>query len=188
MKSKIERAADGHLAMAAIHQKPKPVKQAKVKRVPIAKRRKILEKQIEAIVKMIIAWRDGQVCVMGSIDGSRCGNGLMWNHYIAQGQSSWMRHDIGNVFWGCGNHNQLDKYGDPILGIWVQKTFGSVTVIALRDEAKAHVGKKRTEYELEELLAHYDDLYQNRYTAELTLEGLVRGGYYGEIVKANFAY
>lgn len=186
MKSKLERAVDYHQCMASIHPKPKPVKQAKEKREPIAKRRRILEKQIEAIVKLIIAWRDGQVCVMGNLDGSRCGNGLMWNHYIAQVQSPWMRHDLGNVFWGCGNHNLLDKHGDPILGIWVQKTFGSVAVISLRNEAKSHVGKKRTEFELEKLLAHYDELYQNRYYVELTLEGLVRGGYYGEIIKSNF--
>ncbi len=179
------RAADHHNVLSAIHEaKPKPSKEKKVKRVPAEKRRKILEKQIEDMVKMIISWRDGQVCVMGEMDGVRCGNGLMWNHFIAQGQSNWMRLDLGNVFWGCGSHNGLDKWGDPILGIWVQETFGAKAVLALREEAKRHAnGKKRTEYELEEMLAGYDQLYQNRYTADLDLASLVVGGFYGQVIK-----
>ncbi len=179
------RAADTHLVLAAIHEaRPKPTKEKKVKRVPAEKRRKILEKQVENMVKAIIAWRDGQVCVMGSIDGARCGNGLMWSHFIAQGQSNWMRLDLGNVFWGCGCHNLLDKFGDPILGMWVQNTFGLMAVMALRDEAKKHVnGKKRTEYELEEMLAGYDQLYQNRYTTDLDLASLVAGGFYGDTIR-----
>jgi len=183
----IQRATDHHNVMSAIHPKPKPEKQKKVKRVPVAKRKKILENQLADIAKMIIAWRDGQVCVMGQIDGARCGNGLMWNHFIAQGQSAWMRHDLGNIYWGCGSHNMLDKWGDPILGIWVQDTLGSKAVLALRAEAKAHVKVERTEYELEQLLAHYDELYQNRFYVNLDLQSLIKAGYYGEIVRLALA-
>jgi hypothetical protein len=187
MKKKLDRATDGHLVLAALKQgKPKPTKENKPKRVPVAKRRKILEKQCADMVKMIIAWRDGQVCVMGQMDGARCGNGLMWNHYIAQGTSPWMRLNLGNVYWGCGSHNLLDKYGDPILGIFVQDTFGTAAVKALREEAKLHTGIKHTEAELETILATLDELYQNRYTADLTLGGLVLGGYYGATIKAVF--
>ena len=182
----IQRATDHHNVMSAIHPKPKPTKKKKVKRVPVAKRKKILEKQLADIAKMIIAWRDGQVCVMGQIDGARCGNGLMWNHFIAQGQSAWMRHDLGNIYWGCGSHNMLDKWGDPILGIWVQDTFGSKAVLALRAEAKAHIKMERTEHELESLLAHYDELYQNRFYVNLDLQSLIKAGYYGEIVRLAF--
>lgn len=184
----IARAADRHLILSALHEaKPKPKKQAKVKRVPIEKQRKILEKQIENVLKMIIAWRDGQVCVMGQIDGARCGNGLMWNHFIAQGQSHWMRLDLGNVYWGCGSHNLLDKYGDPILGMWVQSMFGLPAVIALRNEAKTHVKQKRTFDELTILLSHYDELYQNRFYVNLDLQSLIKAGYYGEIVRIALA-
>ena len=187
MTNPITRTADTHLTLAALHEaKPKPEKRTKTKRVPIAKRKKILEKQLADIAKMIIAWRDGQVCVMGQIDGARCGNGLMWNHFIAQGQSAWMRHDLGNIYWGCGSHNMLDKWGDPILGIWVQDTFGSKAVLALRAEAKAHIKMERTEHELESLLAHYDELYQNRFYVNLDLQSLIKAGYYGEIVRLAF--
>lgn len=183
----IKRAADLHEVMAVIG-KPKPTRQPKAKRQPVAKRRRVLEKQLEDIVKLIIAWRDGQVCVMGQMDGARCGNGLMWNHFIAQGQSGWMRIDLGNVYWGCGSHNLLERFGDPILGMWVQDTFGIAAVKALREEAKAHTTKnktgKRTEQELEELLARYDELYQNRFYVNLDLDSLIEAGYYGEIIKA----
>lgn len=184
MTQTIRHAAEHHNTMVAIYPKPKPTKEAKVKHVPAEKRRKILEKQIEAIVKLIIFWRDGQQCVMGKLDGARCGNGLMWNHFIAQGQSNWMRLDLGNVYCGCGSHNLLDKFGDPILGMWVQDTFGLPVVMALRNEAKAHVnGKKRTEHELEEMLAGYDELYQSRFTTDLDLQSLVYAGFYGDIIK-----
>lgn len=90
---------------------------------------------------------------------------------------------MGNVYWGCGSHNLLDKWGDPILGIWVQDTFGAGAVLALRNEAKAHTNKKRTEYELEEMLAGYDLLYQSRYTTDLDTASLVAAGFYGDIIK-----
>ena len=113
----LRRAAENHLVLSELQRaKPKPEKQKKTKRVPVEKRRKRLEKQIEDIIKLIIFWRDGQVCVMGKIDGGRCGNGLMWSHVIAQKQSSWLRIDLGNVVCGCGNHNLLDFHGDKTKG------------------------------------------------------------------------
>ena len=184
----LRRAADTHLTLAALHEaRPKPNKQAKVKRVPVEKRRKRLEKQIEDIIKLIIFWRDGQVCVMGKIDGGRCGNGLMWSQVIAQKQSSWLRIDLGNVVCGCGNHNLLDFHGDKTLTLWFVSTFGVPALQALQSASRENSGKKRTEAELETLLAHLDDLYQNRFTADLTIGGLVMGGYYGEIIKGCFA-
>ena len=181
----IRRAADHHNVMTAITPCPKPTKEKKPKRVPIEKQRKKLEKQIEAMVKQIIFWRDGQVCVMGKIDGGRCGNGLMWNHFIAQKQSSYLRLDLGNVFVGCGSHNMLDFRGDKTLAIWFMRTFGTVAAEAMQAAAREHSGKKRTLDELETLLAHYDELYQNRYTVDLALSALIRAGYYGSIIKRN---
>jgi len=181
----IRRAADHHNVMTAITPKPKPAKEKKVKRVPIEKQRRKLEKQIEAIVKLIIFWRDGQQCVMSKIDGGRCGNGLMWNHFISQKQSGFLRLDLGNVFCGCGNHNLLDFRGDKTLAIWFMRTFGTTAAEAMQSAARDMRGKKRTLEELENLLAHYDDLYQNRYTTDLSISALIRNGYYGEIIKQS---
>jgi hypothetical protein len=179
----IVRAAQHHQVMSEIHPKPKPTKQKKTKRVPIEKQRKKLEKQIEAVLKLIIFWRDGQQCVMNGIDGGRCGNGLMWNHFIAQKQSSFLRLDLGNVFCGCGNHNLLDFHGDKTLSIWFIKMFGIETAEEMNKQKVSNSGKKFQICELEELLAHYDDLYQNRYTVDLDLTSLVKDGYYGNIIK-----
>lgn len=179
----IQRATDHHNVMAAIHPKPKPTKEKKAKRVPVEKRRKMLEKQISEVGKAIMYWRDGQICVMSEIDGGRCGNGLMWNHLIGQGQSHYLQLDLGNFFCGCGNHNLLDFRGDKTLTLWFVKKFGVNCLEALQLSAREHKGIKRTEYELEELLAHYDELYQNRYTVNLDLPSLVAAGYYGDIVR-----
>ena len=178
------RAADTHLVLAAIHEaRPKPSKEKKVKRVPAEKRRKKLEKQIEAIAKMIMFWRDGQVCVMAEIDGARCGGGLMWNHVLRQQQSHWLKLDLSNFVCGCGNHNLLDFHGDKTLTLWYCQTFGVRALQALQAEAQAHKGQKRTEYELEEMLAGYDQLYQNRYTTDLDIASLVAGGFYGDTIR-----
>ena len=183
----LRRAAERHLTLAALHEaKPKPEKQKKTKRVPIEKRRKRLEKQCADMLKLIIAWRDGQVCVMGQMDGARCGNGLMWNHLISQSQSAYLRLDLSNVFFGCGNHNLLDFHGDKTLTLWFVSTFGVPALQALQSASRENSGKKRTEAELETLLAHLDDQYQNRFTADLTIGGLVMGGYYGSIIKGCF--
>lgn len=177
------RATDHHNTMAAIHPKPKASIEKKVKHAHAEKLRKKLERQIEDIIKLIIFWRDGQQCVMSKADGARCGNGLMWNHYIRQKQSNWMRLDLGNVFCGCGNHNMLDFRGDKTLTLWFFRTFGLEVSEAMNYEKTIHIGRKRTIYELEEMLVGLDQLYQNRFTADLDLRSLIYAGFYGNIIK-----
>jgi hypothetical protein len=167
--------------------KPKPIKMPKVKRLPVEKQRRKLERQIEDVAKLIIAWRDGQECVLKTTDGARCGNGLMWNHVIGQKQSRWLRLDLGNIFWGCGNHNMLDFHGDKTLFIWYTKTFGIKVVEAMQSEKMSHAGQKYQLHELETMLAEYDELYQNRYyTRNDSIQDLVNAGYYGRIVGMNY--
>jgi hypothetical protein len=146
----------------------------------------MLEKQIEAVLKLLICWRDGGDCVMKSIDGVRCGNGLMWNHLIPQKQSHWLKLEIGNVFWGCGSHNMLDFHGDKTLALWFVKTFSVDALEALQAEARKHTGHKRTVQELEHLLDYYTELYQERYTAPDTIQGRMQAGYYGYIVRVSY--
>lgn len=161
-----------------------PILPPKPKKVPVAKRRKILCKQLEAIVKEIIFWRDAQVCVQAATDGHRCGNGLMWGHYIAQKQSAWLRYELGNVFVQCGNHNQLDFRGDKSYALWFMTTFGPAAAQAMENERDAHRdGKQRSVVELEELLAHYDNLFQNRFFVSADIPSLIEAGFYGEIIK-----
>lgn len=183
----IKRAAEHHLVLAELHAaKPKPVKATKTKRIPAEKRRKKLEKQIADIGKAIMYWRDGQVCVMAELDGGRCGNGLMWNHLISQSQSHYLQIDLGNFYCGCGNHNLLDFHGDKTLTLWFVKKFGVDCLEALQLAAREHKGQKRTEHELEEVLAGYDELYQSRFTTDLDLRSLIEAGFYGDIIKTTW--
>jgi hypothetical protein len=164
--------------------KPKPLKADRPRKKKTSKPyRAILEKQVEAVLKEIIFWRDSQVCVMGEIDGGRCGNGLMWNHVIAQGMSSWMKLEIGNVYVGCGSHNLLDKMGDKTIAAWLSSTFGAGALGALQAEMMAHHKQRRNVVELECLLAHYDYLFQNRFYVNPELPDLIKAGYYGSIIQ-----
>jgi len=164
--------------------KPKPLKsERKPKSKPAGSRRKVLEAQLKDMVIRIIFWRDVD-CVQKPMDGWRCGgSGLAWGHYIAQGQSAWLRYDLGNVFVQCSNHNLLDYNNDKSYTAWFSSMFGLEAVRAMDTERDAHRKKERAVYELEELLAHYDDLYQDRFYADLTTESLVERGYYGEIIQ-----
>jgi hypothetical protein len=166
--------------------KPKPLHEKK-KRKSTKSRRAILEKQIEDVVKLIIFWRDNQQCVQVNQDGHRCGNGLMWGHYIAQKQSNWLRLELGNVFVQCGNHNQLDFRGDKSYSAWFISTFGIEAAQAMEAERDSHRGsKKRSIPELEELLKKYDELYQNRFYIDSTFDGLMQGGYFGDILRLHY--
>jgi len=164
------------------HPKPEKKPKRKGRKVSSAERRKILCKQLEGMVKAIIFWRDGQECVQKLDSG--CGNGLMWGHYIAQGQSAWLRYDLGNVFVQCGNHNLRDYNGDKSYATWFNETFGTKAAKYMDLQKFAHSGgKQRTVQELEEMLTRYDALYQNRFYVEFNIKELIREGYYGEIIK-----
>lgn len=156
------------------------------KKEPMGKRKKRVEKQLEAIVKLLIAWRDGQECVMKG--RGKCGNGLMWNHLVSQKQSAWLKYDLGNVFWGCGIHNLQDFRGSTVMPAWFASMFGSLALDTMDLTRDMHVGDKHSLTELEDMLAHYDELYQNRFMVNLDTESLVKAGYYGEIIKNTYPF
>jgi len=181
MTRDLRRSAEHHEVMSAIYPCPKPAREKKQRKA--TPRRKVLEGQLEAIVKMIVFWRDSQMCVQQATDGARCGNGLTWGHYIAQKQSAWLRYDLGNSFCQCGNHNLLDFHGDKSYATWYTATFGQVAAEAMQAEARAHSGKpQRTIQELEMMLAQYDTLYQDRFFAPEEIGGRVAAGYYGTVI------
>lgn len=189
MKSKLLRSADNHNVMAAIHPYPKPMKDDREKKKKISlPRRKILEAQLEAIVKAIVFWRDGGQCILRDIDGVMCRGKMDWGHFIPRNKSKFLKYDLA-TFVQCDGHNFIHDSkkagGDPIFGLWISKTFGINALAALHQTQREHTkGKIQTIPELEEMLAHYDQLYQDRIYADLSLGGLIRGGYYGEIIKS----
>jgi hypothetical protein len=181
----VKRAADHHNLMTSLHPKPKPEKRVKKKRTFSKPRRKVLEGQLEAICKLIVFWRDGAVCVERGIDGVRCGGGLQWGHYIPRKQSSWLKYHLGNTFAQCRNHNNLHDKGSQTMAAWFGKTFGAKAQLALENERNFARSQnlKHTIPQLETMLAHYDELYQNRYFVELDTESQIEAGYYGEVIK-----
>uniref|UniRef100_A0A6M3LTC2 Uncharacterized protein n=1 Tax=viral metagenome TaxID=1070528 RepID=A0A6M3LTC2_9ZZZZ len=151
------------------------------------RRRKVLEVQLEAIVKMLVFWRDASQCVLVDIDGGRCRGKLNWGHFIPRARSKYLKYDLA-TFVQCDAHNLIHDSrktggGDPIFGLWFASRFGLDALERISQVQREHIGDKYTVPELEELLAHYDELYQDRFYADLTTESLVERGFYGEIIK-----
>lgn len=171
--------------------KPKPTKSDRPKNPKVSKpKRKVLEKQIEEMVKRIVFWRDGGQCVERDIDGGRCGGIMNWGHFIPRNKSKYLKYDLA-TFVQCGAHNMMHDSrktggGDPIFGIWFTKTFGIEVLEELSRVQRENQNDKGKHSipDLEEMLAHYDDLYQNRYTAPVgDLQAMIWAGYYGNVIR-----
>ena len=167
---------------------PKPVRERKPRKAKVIPRRKQLEQQLEAIVKLIVFWRDGCQCVEHEIDGGRCGGKLNWGHFIPRSRSKYLKYDLA-TFVQCDSHNLIHDSrktggGDPIFGLSFVQTFGVAALEALSKAQREHIdGKVQTILELEELLTHYDDLYQCQYFVNTDIPSRIAAGYYGEIIK-----
>lgn len=163
---------------------PKPTKADRPKKPkPSIPRRKVILGQIEAIVRQIVFWRDGMQCVEVEIDGVRCGGSLQWGHFIARQQSGWLKYDLA-TFCQCRNHNNLHDKGAQTMHVWFVEKFGTGAQAALELAAREHAnGKQRPIYELEEMLAHYDALYDAHFSVTAELSELVEKGYYGQIIR-----
>ena len=161
-----------------IHPKPKPAKKPKVKRITAPKRRKLLETELEALMRELVWWRDGGECVLKSMDGGRCGGPIQWGHLIARQKSPYLKFALGNSFCQCKTHNGLEHWGDPIFGIWYDKTFGVAAREALWEARNAHINRLPPEWELEEWIAEVKDLLDDR-PATYTRDLLVERGYFG---------
>lgn len=172
--------------------KPKPLKgEREPKHKPSKPRRNILEAQLETIVKMIVFWRDAGQCVLADIDGVRCRGKSNWGHFVPRARSKYLKYDLA-TFVQCDGHNLIHDSkktggGDPIFGLWFAKTFGVDTLEAISQMQRDHIGDKFTVPELEELLAHYENLYQNRFYVDAELKSLVEHGYYGPIIQTTWS-
>jgi len=138
---------------------------------------------------MIVFWRDGNECIERHIDGRRCGGEIQYGHYVPRKQSSWLKWDLGNTFAQCRNHNNLHDKGAQTMGTWFGDVFGNDVQKVIEKEVSSAIQEKRKHktFELEEILAHYDELYQNRYYVKDTsnINELIEKGYFGEIIKTS---
>ena len=71
------------------------------------------------------------------------------------------------------------------MAAWFGQTFGAVSQVALEHERNMarQLQHKHSPADLEMMIAHYDELYQNRYFVEMDTESLIRAGYYGEVIR-----
>jgi len=156
--------------------KPKPVKHRKPPR-------KVVEKQLEAMAKQIIFWRDGSECVERFID-PRCRPGIQWGHVVPQGKSPKLVYSLSNVFPQCPNHNLLHNKKDPVYNDWYVRQFGARAYNDLCQFQRDNIGTQYCLWELENMLERYDELFENHFYVGLSIEELVAAGYYGEIIQA----
>lgn len=159
--------------------KLKPTKQPKGKKLTAPKRRKLLEKELESLMRELVWWRDGSTCVLKDIDGSKCGNGTQWGHFVPRSRSSYLVYRLGNSYVQCGNHNLMHHHEDPVFGVWYSGTFGQAAAEAILADVRAHKGKKPVEWELQEWIDELKALLDDR-PATYTQELLIERGYYGK--------
>ena len=118
MTTPITRAADRHLTLAALHEaKPKPEKQKKTKRVPVAKRKKL---DPDYWFSLCVRERAGWTCqscgkhyepVISNNTGLPGNPGLHCSHYIGRANYS-VRFDPNNADAHCyGCHAKFE--GNP---------------------------------------------------------------------------
>jgi hypothetical protein len=178
MKNKIEVATEHHQVMSVITPCPKPVHKKKGKRAKYISPRQLLEQKAESLSRELCQWL-WPVCAFKQLDGARCGGGLQWSHIISRRKSPYLVYAIGNTVMGCSYHNGLDKWGDEYISVWYSGMFGAEAWRALWETARAHVKMKPTESELEEWIARYQFLLDDR-PAFYTFPILVELGYYGK--------
>jgi hypothetical protein len=122
------------------------------------------------------------------VDGARCGGGIQWGHYIPRSESKWLKYDLGNSFSQCRNHNNLHDKGSQTMGTWFTKEFSQEVADAMQAERNAHRGgEDRPLFELEEMIAEYTELYQNRFYVNAgSLYDLIVQGFYGKVVQDSW--
>lgn len=159
--------------------KPKPNKQPKKKRTTSKSTRKELEIKLEKLCREIVFWRDGSQCVERNIDGGRCRGVIQWGHLIPRQQSHWLKYDIGNTFCQCAGHNFLHDKGAQTYQVWYTQTFGAGAFKMLESEGRSHTNSKYQIHELEEMVAEYELLLDNR-PSVFGANDLVLLGYFGK--------
>jgi len=161
---------------------PKPTKAQKgKKRKTSASKRKVLERELESLARELVNWRDSE-CIEKAMDGGRCSGVLQWGHFVPRQTSPFMVYVIGNTFKQCAGHNFLHHHKDPTFHRWYVNRFGGAAFDAICAEAHLRVGQKQELWELEEMIARYQYLLDDR-PALYSFSDLVELGYYGTFPK-----
>lgn len=136
---------------------------------------------LDQLCRLITEWRDGLGCVLR--DEGNCSQGSQWGHVIPQGSSSYLIYELGNSFRQCPTHNLTHRFIQLPYFMWYQKTFGELSLSALKEEWQSHPSHKFGIMELYEKLKRLNELYSSRHFVDLDIENLVSKGYYGDIIR-----
>ena len=160
----------------------KPIKASGKTRKQKTNRQKLVS-QISNLCRKITKWRDGCICVLSEVDGSRCNEVSQWGHVVAQGASGFLKHSLSNSFRQCGSHNTIHNHNSLIYNNWYRHKFGN-RAIDMLEKASYITYYKFTIPELWEMRDNLQSLYEKRFEMNgATLEKLIEAGYYGEIIQ-----
>lgn len=163
--------------------KPKPTKQAKIKKPKQKTNRQKLILELTRLCQQITKWRDGCICVLADVDGARCNNVSQWGHVVAQGGSGYLKHSLSNSFRQCASHNIIHNDNPLIYTNWYRETFGQKAIKMLED-ASLITYHKFSIPDLWEMRDNLERLIRNTVNMQgATRAELIAAGYYGEIIK-----
>ncbi len=156
----IKRAADHHNVMAAIHPKPKPVKEKKTKRVPVEKRRKLDPDQwFSLCVRERAGWKC-ECCgkdytpTISENTGLPGNPGLHCSHYIGRANYA-VRFEPYNAVAHCyGCHAKFE--GNPHNFMeWTYDRLGGWLYDVLIEKSNNMMLGKQARREKQEIAEHY---------------------------------
>lgn len=139
----------------------------------------------DELCRRIVEWRDGVVCVLADIDGSKCSAIPNWGHVIPRGGSAMLVYELSNSFRQCSAHNIIhDKINPLLYGKWYQAKWGKRAHDMLEAAQRENIGKHLSAEDLHNTLVELSDLYDLRWSfAGASIEDMVASGFYGTIIQ-----
>jgi hypothetical protein len=134
--------------------KPKPTKQPKGKKKRPPSERKILVKQLDDLVSLIVRKRDGQCVTPGN-----CYGFLTCSHYYKR--ENWgLRWNLENCNCQCSAHNRAHNYHEYAYSEYMCKHYGRDVFSELLAYERAYrAGPKWTIPQMIDLLAELKEVY-----------------------------
>lgn len=143
-----------------------------------------VKKELYKVLSEIVRWRDGYKCVQAG-DGRVACWGVQTDGHLFERAEYGVTFDLLNNHDQCQGHNNWHRYHQTDYRRWFIGKFGRAAFDHLEQKALACEGEKSmSTVELQELLAHYKELWENRPTV-YDEQWLIELGYYGAWAKEH---
>jgi hypothetical protein len=134
--------------------KLKPTRRPKCKKKRPPSERKLLVKQLDDLVSLIVRKRDGACVTPG-----HCGGNLTCSHYYKR-ENTGIRWDLENCNCQCAWMNNAHRFNEFVYSEYMRKHYGpAVFDRLLEKEARYRAGPKWTVPQLRDLLAELKEVY-----------------------------